>query len=278
MIDIRISTETCIKCGKCAKVCPALIFGQEAKAAPISVNKPENCIVCGHCVDVCPTNSILHSEIPLEKVHAINYDNMPTADQLMELIHARRSNRTMDKNRPVPVEQIEKIVEAGRYAPTAKNTRQVTITVIDDPEKLKQIKEFTIKTFGAIVKKLENPLVKLFMKPLHPEYYALIPLVHSLTKAYEKGADPILRNATAVVVYSTPADAFGEKDSNLAYQNSSLMAQALGISQVYLGYVCSAIARADKQRIRGIFGVEGEIHALMGIGIPTMKYANYTER
>lgn len=253
------------------------ILFQMQKGGPIAVRRPDHCIVCGHCVDVCPTQSVRHSEIPQEKVHPVRYDMMPTAEQLMELIHARRSNRTMD-GRPVDSDKLEKIVEAGRYAPTAENTRQVTITVVTDPDKLRDIIRFTVDTFAAVVKKLENPLVKLFMKPRHPEYYELIPTFRSLQQACEKGADPILRNASAVIAYTTPKGAFGEKDSNLAYQNSSLMAQALGISQVYLGFVCAAIARGNKQRIRQILGVEGEIHALMGIGRPTMKYTNYTER
>ncbi|WP_278990050.1 nitroreductase family protein [Segatella bryantii] len=277
MTTIRINSDSCIKCGKCTKVCPANIFEQEEKGYPITICKPEICIVCGHCLDVCPTGSIKHSEISADKVHPINYENMPSADQLMELIHARRSNRTM-KGAPVPTDKLEKIVEAGRYAPTARNTRQVTITVINDPEKLKQVQEFTINTFGDMVKKLENPFVKLFMKATHPEYYDFIPAFYGMKKAYENGKDPILRNSSAIIAFTTPTDDFGEKDSNLAYQNASLMAQALGVSQVYLGFVSTAYAKGNQKRIKEILGVEGDIHALMGLGIPTMRYTNYTER
>lgn len=277
MTSIHISTDTCIKCGKCAKVCPASILLQDTKASPIIVHKPEYCIVCGHCVDVCPTDSIQHSEIPMEKVHAINYDNMPTPDQLMELLHARRSNRSMN-GKPVPREALDRIIEAGRYAPTARNTRQVTITVVDDPAKIRQVQEFVLDTFASLVKKLQNPIVKLFMRRIHPEYYQLLPLYNEFKKDFENGKDPILRHASAVIAYTTPTDEFGEKDSNLAYQNSSLMAQTLGVSQVYLGFVCAAYERGNKLRLNKILGVDGDIHALMGLGIPTVRYANYTER
>jgi nitroreductase/NAD-dependent dihydropyrimidine dehydrogenase PreA subunit len=277
MTDIQISQDTCIHCAKCCRVCPVFIFNQEEKNGVVSVKNADKCLVCGHCMDVCPTGSIRHSEIPREKVHPIRYDMMPSPDQLMELIHARRSNRTMT-SRPIAADQMARIVEAARYAPTAENKRQVSITVIQDADKLRQIIEFTFSTFESIAKKLQNPLVKLLVKPRHPEYYDLIPTLHDMEARYGRGEDPILRHASAVIAFTTPKDAFGEKDSNLAYQNASLMAQALGISQLYLGFVCVAAQRGDTAHFKRILGVEGEIHALMGLGIPAFRYTNYTER
>ena len=102
-MTLNIDQESCIKCGKCVRVCPSDIFTQERAGETIGLVRVESCIVCGHCVDVCPTGSVLHSEFPPEKTHTIDYSQMPTPEQVMLLIKSRRSNRTLT-SRPVPKE------------------------------------------------------------------------------------------------------------------------------------------------------------------------------
>ena len=72
-MTLNIDQESCIKCGKCVRVCPSDIFTQERAGETIGLVRVESCIVCGHCVDVCPTGSVLHSEFPPEKTHTIDY-------------------------------------------------------------------------------------------------------------------------------------------------------------------------------------------------------------
>ena len=68
---LSINTETCIKCGKCARVCPSQIITQETKGSAVKVQNVENCIVCGHCVAVCPTGSVEHGDFPPQKLHRV---------------------------------------------------------------------------------------------------------------------------------------------------------------------------------------------------------------
>lgn len=92
---------------------------------------------------------------------------MPTPEQVMLLIRARRSSRALT-SRPVPRDKLEKIMEAARYAPTASSRRQVLTTVTNDPEKLRQIGEHTIGLFDSAAKKWMNPFTRLF-KPFPRE-------------------------------------------------------------------------------------------------------------
>lgn len=64
MDTIRVDGSSCIRCGRCVKVCPSQIFVQEKAGGPVALSKPENCIVCGHCVAACPTGSVAHAEFP----------------------------------------------------------------------------------------------------------------------------------------------------------------------------------------------------------------------
>ena len=59
---------------------------------------------------------------------------------MMEAIKLRRSIREY-KNKPIPKEILEKIVDAARHAPTAKNIQPWEFIVITQPETLKKIGE-----------------------------------------------------------------------------------------------------------------------------------------
>lgn len=277
-VVISIEQESCIKCGKCARVCPSRIMVQERPGGEIGLQYTDSCIVCGHCVDVCPTDSVIHSAFPPDRVHTIDYSMMPTPEQVMLLIKSRRSNRTITRI-PVAREVLDRIVEAGRYAPTASNSQQVSFTVITDAEKLKQISNFTIGVFDSIAKRLMNPALKLLLKPFLKDVYAMIPALQRLKREHEAGDDPILRGATALLVIHTPKSYdFGIEDSNLAYQNASLMAQSLGVSQIYMGFVLMAIKQGGGDKFLRITGIDGRINAIMALGMPAFKYPKYSDR
>lgn len=260
-MQIRINPETCIQCGSCVAVCPVSIFRQSAPRTPVTIERAEACIKCGHCVDVCPTNSIDHELFPLERLHEIDYHQMPTPEQLMNLIHARRSNRTFLK-KEVPGSSIAMMREAALYAPTAGNNQMVELNVVCDPDKIVDIIRFTIDTLGE------------HLDILGPNY---VGVVSGARQAFEHGKDIILRGAPYVMVFASD-HSFGAADCNLAYQNASLMAQSVGVSQFYMGFVMTATALADLERVKELFGVKQKVQALMGFGMPRLRYKRFAER
>lgn len=277
-VALSVNADTCIRCGKCVRVCPAKIFVQEAPGKEVGLQHVGSCIVCGHCVAVCPTASVVHSEFPADTVHPIDAALLPTPGQVMLLCKARRSNRAFSAA-PVPGEKLEQILEAAHRAPTASNQQNVAFTLVTDPQKLKAVSDFTIGVFSSIAKKMSNPAIKLFLKPFAPGLYAYLPGFNRLVTEYAKGNDLILRKATALILIHTPKESrFGCQDANLAYQNGSLMAESLGVSQFYTGFVCSAIQQDHKNQLAGLLGIEGTIHAGMALGMPSFKYPNYIDK
>ncbi|MFV0470152.1 MAG: nitroreductase family protein [Dysgonomonas sp.] len=277
-MTIGIENKSCIKCGKCVKVCPAYILTQENSKAEIGLRNMQTCIACGHCVAVCPTDSVIHSEFPDQKVHALNRDILPTPAQVMELCKARRSNRAFLSS-AVPEEYLQQIVNAAHLAPTASNGQEVSFTLITNPDLLKQVSDITINTFEATVKKITNPLVKPFINFISPDAKNAVPKLSAVIAKHKSGTDAILRGAKAILLIHTPLKSnFGRQDANLAYQNASLMAESLGVSQFYTGYVCIAIDLDKKRKLAELLNIDGHIHAGMALSMPVFKFPKYIDR
>lgn len=70
----------------------------------------------------------------------------------MKLIKERRSFRTpFDPARPVSREDIEKILEAGSWAPTAHNMQNYEVVVVDDKAKLEKIRAIHFPVSPAFI-------------------------------------------------------------------------------------------------------------------------------
>lgn len=276
---INIDTELCIRCGKCQRVCPAFIPDIRRKRLPVLRNT-DDCIGCGHCVDVCPSGAFLHSDFPKENVRTVQGSLMPSPESLMELIRSRRSNRTITST-PVPENYLDMIMEAARYAPTAENSRQVCLSLVTDDARLQAVEASVIRLFMRLARVMLFPPIKMIMKPFLRDLYDRVPALMEMNEQFSNGRRPSICDATALLVISAPKGYdFGFQDCNLAYQNASLMAESLGVSQIYMGFVQTAMFMMGTRRAARILGIPKghKAFAIMGLGMPAFKYTRYTLR
>ncbi len=276
---INIDTELCIRCGKCQRVCPAFIPDIRRKGLPVLRNT-DDCIGCGHCVDVCPSGAFLHSDFPKENVRTVQGSLMPSPESLMELIRSRRSNRTITST-PVPENYLDMIMEAARYAPTAENSRQVCLSLVTDDARLQAVEASVIRLFMRLARVMLFPPIKMIMKPFLRDLYDRVPALMEMNEQFSNGHRPSICDATALLVISAPKGYdFGFQDCNLAYQNASLMAESLGVSQIYMGFVQTAMFMMGTRRAARILGIPKghKAFAIMGLGMPAFKYTRYTLR
>lgn len=277
-MKISIDSQKCVSCGRCARVCPVSIFKQERGHAP-SISNEFACIKCGHCVDVCSSDAIIHQEFPNDCIYNINKEILPSPESLLELIRSRRSNRTIT-NADIPESALNDILEAARYAPTAENTRRVRVTILDQKQ-VQVIEDTTMKFFLGLAKVLLFPLFRPLTKLLLPDLYAEALELNRFEKRWKAGECPCCCNAKKLLVFSAPKGYdFGYQDCNLAYQNASLMAEAHGISQIYMGLVQTACRFLPNAKVSKMLNLPKghKMFALMAIGMPAFHYVRYSRR
>jgi nitroreductase/NAD-dependent dihydropyrimidine dehydrogenase PreA subunit len=275
---ITLNPSKCTRCYRCVKACPSGIFIINDDQS-IKIENEDLCIKCGHCVAACGFNALTHDFFPPEKIHAIDVSQLPTPEQVLLLIRKRRSNRAFS-TKAIPEEYLSQILEAAYRAPTASNMQQVQFTLVTNPEKVNLITRFTLNVFTSIIKMVDNALLRPVFNLLLPNMNKYFPMFKKMQQTFdEHGKDiGILRGATAVLFFHTPKNSrFGSDDCQLAYQNASLMAESLGVSQFYTGFVLQA-TKQKKQKLEKLLGINGIIHAGMALGMPQFQYPNYIDR
>jgi nitroreductase/NAD-dependent dihydropyrimidine dehydrogenase PreA subunit len=275
---VTINFSNCTRCNCCVKVCPSEIFNAQENQPP-QISDEELCIKCGHCVAACNSNAVVHEKFPPEKVHPIAFSQLPTPEQMLSLVRKRRSNRALS-TKAIPEEHLLQIAEAAHRAPTASNKQYVEFTLITNPENLKLISKFTLDIFSSQIKMADNAIVRPIFNKFFPDMTKYFATFKQWQQVFdEQGIDlGVLRGATAVLFIHAPKSYhFINEDCQLAYQNASLMAESLGISQFYTGFVLKAVKQKSK-KLEKLLGINGKIIAGMALGIPLFQYPNYMDR
>ena len=275
---ITIDSESCKRCGHCACVCPAAVYTYDKGEVPKAV-KPHHCIQCGHCVDVCEANALQHESFPPEHIHRVKRELIPSPESLMELMKSRRSNRTLT-TRPIPAEALSDIIEAAYVAPTSENSRKVVVTLLEGSD-IQAVEDATMKFFlrlaSVLMSPLIRPLTKIFLRNLYNEAAEL----YRFERRWKAGERPCTCNATALIAITAPKEYdFGWQDCNMAYQNASLMAEAHGISQIYMGLVQMAFKFIRQRKTEQILHIphHHKLYAMMALGIPAFYYPKYADK
>ncbi|NLD84214.1 MAG: nitroreductase family protein [Clostridiales bacterium] len=137
-------------------------------------------------------------------------------------ILGRRSVRAY-KPAQISQEDLELILEAGRYAPSGMNAQSWRFTAIQNPAVLKQVNEAIRRTLLSL--------------PVGPETTAYT--ISLIEKAAEENADFLYRAPTLVIVTNRSDSRHAMADSALALGSMMLAAHSLGIASCWLNQLAT---------------------------------------
>lgn len=280
-----IVSEECIKCEECIKECPAHLFFKKEQAGDIKDAKeicyedPNNlCILCGHCLAICPTNAVEAEEIEelyefpeaREPSKVIGYEN------LLKALRARRSIRRF-QDRSIPQDQIELVLQAMRYAPSASNAQSWNYIVITDSEKIQFFGKQVNKIFYLLRKVLKlKHIIRWFVsgaiRQLLLDPKTSISLDRHI-REFEAGRDVIFYNAPCVILIHSPEyGSMAGVDAGIAFTYGMLAAQSLGLGTCWIGFAQEAVKRDGKLKKWLQIPKGRNCYGVMVMGYPAVKF------
>lgn len=244
---ILINVGDCTKCKACVNDCVPRLFYFKDDRLQIANNFEEDCIECGHCVAICPVNVIQLKTRPLDGVKDLPAKEKGiTYDSLYNLVQTRRSIRQF-KEKPVPKETIEKILELSRHSPTGSNTENVHYTVVKNPELLTKFSEALTKNVSEFIKKYEDPEGFISLKALLGE--KMLRIVGERLDSFKrillgiKVGIEFWHWNTEIIIIHAPKETTSTlvEDCSLAACHIMLAAETLGLATCSLGYATSLL-------------------------------------
>ncbi|HSQ77315.1 MAG TPA: nitroreductase family protein [Nitrospirota bacterium] len=188
---------------------------------------------------------------------------------LFETIQTRKSIRRY-KQVPVPEEDIQKILDAGRWAPSANNTQPWSFIVIKDRELLGSMAAAVREMIDRMVPYAESEKQAQRLAAYKGNYYTFFenaPVVIAVCmEAYDAGTDRLLAKmgySTEEIKRLRPLP--GLQSVAAAIQNMLLAIHALGHGSCWM--TGPVVAQEAFEKLLG-FGKEKSVVALLPVGMP----------
>jgi nitroreductase/NAD-dependent dihydropyrimidine dehydrogenase PreA subunit len=297
--EFVVDREKCTQCGRCIETCPTMGLEMGTDGFPYlrgfkGIEKA--CLACRNCEVVCPSGAArLDGNYRVEEgryrtilrgknspPNPFNDPEPPPFESVSKkltsverVIFKRRSIR-LYKDKPVPREMIHRILEAGRYAPSAGNCTPWKYTVISNRDTIKELERDSMKVlrrardFYLGGKKWNKAAVTLMslMKAGNMDQRPLT----AIEKA-DHCQDVIYWNAPVVILLlmDTRGISNPDLDSGICGQNMVLAAHSMGLGTCYIGLTIAALGYLPDWRER--LGIEPPWKAItsLGVGYPKGK-------
>ena len=230
MSFFNVSPSTCVRCGICMAECPnrLILMDKETGLPKLRIQGEEDCILCGHCVAVCPAKALNLSPLPADGFIPLDKKLNISFEQADQFLKSRRSIRAF-KSTLVSDENLDKIMDVARFAPTASHRQYIRWIMVKDAAKSHRIAEMVIEWMTDVRKE----------KPEIAKRYRMAGLI----AGWRKGYDMILRGAPHLAIaYTTQGSHWMALDASIALTYIELSAHSLGVGACWAGFFTQAVA------------------------------------
>jgi len=276
-----VVTEDCIACERCVAICPSFVLEMvEAKSAVV---RAEWCIGCGHCGAVCPTGAILHDGSRPD-MHPSKGEVPATSPEILELLLRERRSVRLYTDDPVPEVVLNKILDAGSYAPTGSNSQNVHYVVLTSPDQIAELRKMTINFYDKILSRVRGRfglfIVSLVAGRRIAEYLRQsLPKMEYGNELMKQGKDRLFHHAPVVILaHAESWDRSSPFNCSAALYNCSLMAHTLRLGCCFNDLLVNAANLSRK--IKGWLGIPADhkCYSAMTLGFPDARYLRLVRR
>ena len=227
--QFRVDSERCIRCGECVNDCPVNILVIGEHNPTVAEGREQDCIGCQHCLAVCPTGAVSVLGLRSENSYLLDSVGLPSLEQCERLLKGRRSvRRYLDED--IDPARIRQLLEFAYHAPSGRNARELSFSVVDNRLVMHRIREQTMEGLSALAKNNQLP----------PGFEFFTNIVNGWN-TYQ--ADVLFRWAPHLLVVSAPEDsASPEQDGIIALSHFEIAAQCAGIGTLWNGLAKMAVS------------------------------------
>lgn len=275
-MNIAKDDNLCTRCMLCVRDC---VYGvwREINGEPVPAEQGL-CNLCSHCIAVCPQGAIRHDRLDEEQIHRVDTMRID-ASVYREVILGRRSIRHY-KDKPVPPEIMEEILDLARYSPTAGNEQSVGYIVIVDKQVIRDISSAVFRSLMRIHTLARNPFMKLLLNPFRIIPGRYLRLMDYVREQHEStGRDYVLYDAPALILLHAPKkERFAAGNCSIAAANIMNYAYAMGLGTCFTGFMTMALQKRRKLRDKLSIPKNREVFASLVMGYPGYMHSNTVSR
>lgn len=308
----EIDTARCTQCGRCYEACPSHGFTWEKGSTPKPVGYgglKAACLNCGNCTAVCPTGAIeikgsyfVHSgrykTRLLKKVLPPNpfklngtktYEDFKAElTEVEHTIYTRRSNRLF-KSKEVSKDLLERILEAGRFAPSAGNCQPYKFIVITDLKIIHELESKAVKSLRLfknlyLMKDGKKPIWKKIIFTVASWFMVnkLDPRPMTAMEKADKKNGSMYFDAPAVILIlkDTRGISNPDLDAGICCQSMVLAAHSLGLGTCIISLPIEPLNMPLMAGFRRKIGINWPFEAVtsIAIGYPKGKIDGVVKR
>ena len=291
---MEVDEDKCTSCGLCVDNCPFKCWTMEEGGTPDLKDEYE-CFSCSNCMVACPTDAIsiaetyhVKSGFWVTEPHPLPYKmplkprdvdgNLDEWNAIERAVLNRRSVRNFE-DKPVPDHLIRRVLEAGRFAPSAGNCQPWQFIVITDRALIQQMDEAVWAMVNGMFNNFKNDDLIPHMAPMaesSPGMFDPRIALGGMGSIAKKNL-PASLNAPCVILLAADKRSISGQHLNIGIcgQNMNLVANSLGIKACWCGFLVPGIpVIADKINLLPHF----EVITTLVLGWPAFKQEGMVAR